>query len=102
MKFIVIEKVRGSAIPTSTTAFAKLVGEDLKYHLKLVKEGKIVSGGPCLDILAVCYILETNSIDEMGDIFFNSPGNLFVEREVHPLGSFEDTSEGIKEMAKKK
>jgi hypothetical protein len=33
----------------------------------------------------------------MGEIFFNSPSNFFVDREVHPIGSFADTLEGMKE-----
>ena len=36
----------------------------------------------------------------MGD-FFASPLNLVVDREVHPLGSFKDTIEGMDEMKKK-
>jgi hypothetical protein len=102
MKFIVIEKVRGSSIPQDGRTFAKLAGEDLKYKVKLQKEGKIVSGGPYLDILADCYILETKTIEEMGEIFFNSPSNFFVDREVHPIGSFEDSLEGMKELTTKK
>jgi hypothetical protein len=34
----------------------------------------------------------------MGEILFNSPSNFMVEREVHPLGTFEDSLEGMKEM----
>jgi len=102
MKFIVIEKVRGNSIQNDTNAFAKLAGEDLKYKVKLQKEGKILAGGPYLDILADCYVLQTNSLEEMGEIFFNSPSNFFVEREVHALGSFEDSLEGMKELSRKK
>ncbi len=53
-----------------------------------------------MDILGECYILETKTIEEMGEIFFNSPSNFYVDREVHPLGSFEDTLEGMKELEK--
>jgi len=45
-----------------------------------------------------CYILETKTIEGMGEIFFNSLGNIMVDREVHPIGSFEDSLEGVKEM----
>jgi len=97
MKFIVIERVKDVASQDSTK-FMKHAAEDLKYKVKLQKEGKIVGGGPYLDILADCYILETKTIEEMGEIFFNSPGNFMVDREVHPIGSFEDSLEGMKEM----
>jgi hypothetical protein len=97
MKFVVIEKVKDIASQDSGK-FTKLAAEDLKYKVKLQKEGKIVSGGPYLDILADCYILETKTIEEMGEVFFNSPGNFMVDREVHPIGSFEDSLEGMKEM----
>ena len=43
--------------------------------------------------------LETKTIEEMGEIFFNSPVNFLVDREVHPLGSFLDTLEGMKKLA---
>jgi hypothetical protein len=35
----------------------------------------------------------------MGEIFFGSPANFLLDREVHPLGSFQDTLEGMKELA---
>ena len=63
---------------------------------KLQKKGKVI-GGPCLDVLSNGYILETKTIEEMGEIFFNSPANFFLDREVHPIGSFADTLEGMKE-----
>ena len=75
----------------------KLWKSDIEYKMKLQKEGKIVGGGPFLDIGAQCYILEVPSVEEMGEIFFNSPLNLWTQREVHPLGSFADTLEGINE-----
>ena len=46
MRFVVVEKVRGSAVENYPNAFAKLAGEDVKYKVKLQKEGKIVAGGP--------------------------------------------------------
>ncbi|MDG6998139.1 MAG: hypothetical protein JRN15_03390 [Nitrososphaerota archaeon] len=48
-----------------------------------------------MDSLGVSYLLEIKTIEEMGDIFFNSPGNFLVDREVHPLGTFEDSLEGL-------
>ena len=98
MRFIVFERVRGEAATTNATEFAKLAEEDIDYKLKLQKDGKIASGGPCLDILADCYILQTETLEEMGDIFFNSPSNTSVEREVHPLGTYEDSKEGMREI----
>jgi hypothetical protein len=99
MRFIVMEKAR-LGFPVDSMQFAELAAADLKYKRKLEKAGKIV-GGPCLDSLADAYILETKTLEEMGEIFFNSPINLVVEREVHPLGTFEDSLEGMKEMRKK-
>jgi hypothetical protein len=96
MRFIVMEKAK-SGVPIDPKQFADLAAADLKYKRKLEKEGKII-GGPCLDTLADAYVLETKTIEEMGEIFFNSPGNFVVDREVHPIGSFEDSLEGMKEM----
>ena len=73
---------------------------EVEYKAKLQKKGKIV-GGPFLDTLGVGYILEVDSLEEMGDIFFESPLNFATEREVHPLGSFKDTLEGMKALSKK-
>ena len=99
MRFIVTEKAKtGSSIDMKE--FAKMAAEDLVYKRRLEKEGKII-GGPCLDILAAAYVLETKTIEEMGEIFFNSPINFVTEREVHPLGTFKDSLEGMKEMRKK-
>jgi hypothetical protein len=53
------------------------------------------------DILAQGFVLETETIEEMGEIFFESPFNLVMDREVHPLGTFKDTLEGMNEMRKK-
>ena len=80
--------------------FPKLAADDLEYKRKLEKAGKIV-GGPCLDILADGYILETKTIEEMGEIFFASPSNMVMDREVHPLGTFKDSLEGMNELRKK-
>ena len=101
MKFFVVEKVRVVS-QGETDKFAELATKDLKYKVQLEKQKKIVGGGPCLDILADYYILETKTIEEMGEIFFNSPTNFFVEREVHPLGSFEDSLQGMEEIQKPK
>ena len=54
-----------------------------------------------MDVLADAYILETKTLEEMGEVFFNSPTNFVMDREVHPLGTFEDSLEGMKEMKKK-
>src|SRR5713226_7845076 len=99
MRFIVIEKAK-SGVPIDPKEFVNLAEADLKYKRKLEKEGKI-SGGPCLDILADAYILETKTLEEMGEIFFASPSNFVMDREVHPLGTYEDSMEGLKEMKKK-
>lgn len=53
-------------------------------------------GGPYLDILANGYILKMKTIEEMGEVFWNSPANFMLDREVHPLGSFSDTLEDMK------
>jgi hypothetical protein len=102
-RFLVIERVKGSipfAAPDSPEAvqMAALFKADIEYKLKLQKQGKIISGGPFLDILADCYILQVKTVEEMGEIFFNSPTNFLTDREVHPLGTFEDTLEGMNEM----
>lgn len=101
MKFLVIEKVKQNFGPKDMNEFGSLASEDVKYKIDLQKKGKIVGGGPYLDTLGVCYILETKTLEEMGDIFFRSPTNFFVEREVHPLGAFADTLEGMSETMKK-
>jgi muconolactone delta-isomerase len=99
MRFIVTERAR-SGVAIDPKQFADVAAADLKYKRDLEKKGKLI-GGPCLDILADAYILETDTIEEMGEIFFNSPSNFFMDREVHPLGSFKDSLEGMKEMRKK-
>ena len=76
----------------------KLWQSDFEYKVKLQKEGKIVGGGPFLDVGALCYILEVPSVEEMGEIFFNAPLNMWIQREVHPLGTFSDTLDGMKQM----
>jgi len=101
MKFLVVERIRGSAIPPEQSEFAKVAGDDLRYKLQLVRKKKIVAGGPFLDILADGYIVETDTLEELGEILFNSPGNLAFDREVHPLGSFADSLEGMEELGKK-
>lgn len=95
MRFLVIERVRQSIGPKDLKDFASAANKDLKYKVGLKKKGKIVGGGPFLDTLGLCYILETKSIEEMGEIFFNSPGNFQVDREVHALGTFEDSLKGF-------
>ena len=98
MRFLVIERVKGGG--SEVGKFAELAEKDLAYKLGLQKKKKIIGGGPFVDILADGYILETDSIEEMGEIFFNSPSNFFVEREVHPLGTFADSMEGMQEIRK--
>lgn len=95
MKFLVIEKVRQSIAPKDLSVFSETAAKDLKYKVELESKGKIVGGGPFLDTLGVSYILETKTIEEMGEIFFNSPTNFYVDREVHPLGTFKDSLEGF-------
>jgi len=77
----------------------KLLISEFEYQLSLQKKGKIVAGGTFLDIRGGCTVLEVDSVEEMGEIFFNSPLNPWVEREVHPLGTFEDSLAGMKEVA---
>jgi len=100
MRFFVIERVK-PGVQLDPSEFAKMAADALKYKRKLEKKGKLV-GGPCLDIIADGYILETKTIEEMGEVFFNSPVNFFVDREVHPLGSYEDSLEGMVELKKEK
>ncbi len=97
MRFFVMERVR-SGVRMDSKESAKVAVDYLKYMAKLEKKGKVV-GGPCLDILANGYLLETKTIEEMGEIFFDSPANFLLDREVHPLGGFLDTLEGMKELA---
>lgn len=94
MRFFVMERLRGN-VNMESKEFSKTAVEYLKYMAKLQKKGK-VTGGPCLDVLGNGYILETKTIEEMGEIFFASPANFMLDREVHPLGTFEDTLEGMK------
>ncbi|MDA4124944.1 MAG: hypothetical protein OK438_05790 [Thaumarchaeota archaeon] len=100
MRFLVVERMSHGVL-SDKKEFERLAKADLEYKLKLQKKGRIV-GGPFLDIIAAGYVLETETIEEMGEIFFNSPTNFAVEREVHPLGSFKDSLEGLSEMSKKK
>jgi len=99
MRFIVVERAK-AGVAIDPKEFAEAASADLRYKRKLEKEGKLV-GGPCLDILADAYLLETETLEEMGEIFFNSPTNFVMDREVHPLGTFKDSLEGMKEMGKK-
>jgi hypothetical protein len=99
MRFLVIERMNVAG--TDPKEFAKVAREELEYKRKLEKSGKII-GGPFLDILAGGYILETRTLEEMGEIFFNSPANFFTEREVHPVGSFADSLEGMQEFPRKR
>ncbi len=100
-KFLVIEKPAGvppvSMNSTEGKEMMSMWQSDFEYKIKLQKEGKIVGGGPFLDVSALCYILEVQSVEEMGEIFFNAPMNMWIQREVHPLGTFQDTLEGVKE-----
>jgi muconolactone delta-isomerase len=103
-KFLVIEKPEtnfplSSPNSSEATRILKLVKSEIEYKVKLQEKGKIVGGGPFLDISAVCYILDVPTVEEMGEIFFNSPMNPWTHREVHPLGTFTDTLEGFKDMA---
>lgn len=98
MRFYVMEKVR-TGVQIDPKEFATLAGEDMEYKRKLEKMGKIV-GGPCLDILTIGYILETETIEATGEVFFGSPTNLVVDREVHPLGTFRDSIVGMNELGK--
>lgn len=91
-----MERVRAN-VSMESKEFSKMAVDYLKYMAKLQKKGKVI-GGPCLDVLGNGYILETKTIEEMGEIFFASPANFMVDREVYPLGSFEDTLEGMKEL----
>lgn len=99
MRFIVIERAK-AGVTIDPKQFVDIAAADLKYKRELEKEGKLI-GGPFLDILADAYILETKTLEEMGEIFFNSPSNFVMDREVHPLGTFKDSLEGMKEMRKK-
>ena len=96
MRFFVMEKLR-TGVSMNSKESAKAAMEYLKYMAKLEKKGNII-GGPCLDILGNGFVLETKTIEEMGEIFFASPANFMMDREVHPLGSFLDTLEGMKEL----
>ena len=96
MRFFVIEKLR-TGISMDSKESAKAAVEYLKYMAKLEKKGKVI-GGPCLDILGNGYILVTETIEEMGETFFDSPANFMLDREVHPLGGFLDSLEGMKEL----
>ena len=97
MRFIVMERIR-TGFALDSKPMIKMASEYTKYMAKLEKKGKVV-GGPCLDVLGNGYVLETKTIEEMGEIFFNSPANFFLDREVHPLGSFLDTLEGMKGLS---
>jgi len=96
MRFFVMERIR-TGVNMDSKGFAKAAAEYLKYMAKLEKKRKVI-GGPCLDVLGDGYVLETKTIEEMGEIFFNSPANFMLDREVHPLGSFLDSLEGMKQL----
>ena len=102
MKFPVVEKVNPGMTAGKPLEFADEAHKDLRYKMDLKKKGKIVGGGPFLDVVGDCYILETKTLEEMGKILFSSPSNIHVEREVHPLGSFEDSYEGMAELLGKR
>jgi hypothetical protein len=99
MRFIVVERAK-PGVPINPRQFADIAAADLKYKRDLEKEGKLI-GGPFLDVLADAYILETKTLEEMGEILFRSPSNFVMDREVHPLGTFKDSLEGMNEMRKK-
>jgi len=99
MRFIVMERAKPGVV-IDPKQFVDVAAADLKYKRELEKKGKL-TGGPCLDVLADAYVLETETLEEMGEIFFNSPSNFVMDREVHPLGTFKDSLEGMKEMRKK-
>jgi hypothetical protein len=67
-------------------------------HGETREEGERWSEVLCLDILGNGYVLETKTVEEMGEIFFNSPANFSIDREVHPPASFLDTHEGMKTL----
>jgi len=99
-KFLVIEKPEMhlpmmSSNSSEGARLMKLYKSEIEYKMKLQKKGKIVGGGPFLDVSAVCYILDVPTVEEMGEIFFNSPLNPWTHREVHPLGTFADTLAGF-------
>jgi len=99
-KFLVVERpVVLTPFPKSSEAkqMVSLLVSELEHQLRLQKEGKIVGGGPFLDNRGGCYVLEVDSVEEMGEIFFSSPLNPWIEREVHPLGTVEDSLVGMKE-----
>ena len=100
MRFLVVERVRPLVTSSDKSEFANHAANDLKYKLNLERRKKIVAGGPFLDILADAYILETETLEELGEILFNAPSNLDVDREVHPLGTFADSLEGMNELKK--
>jgi hypothetical protein len=100
MRFFVIERAKASSVLDSKE-LVKLAAEDLKYKRRLEKQGKIV-GGLCLDVLADGHVPETKTIEEMDEIFFNSPTNFVTEKEVNPLGTFKDSLEGMVELRKGK
>ena len=100
-RFLVIQRATGPTPPPNSpeiAEMAKLLVSEFEYQLKLQKEGKIVAGGSFLDIRGGCGIVEVDSVEELGEIFFNSPLNPWVDRELHPLGTIEDTLAGMKEM----
>ena len=102
MRFLVIERAKVSPASVDQDRFAEMALADLEYKHQLERAKKIVAGGPFLDILAGGYVLETETLEELGDILFNSPGNFAMEREVHPLGTFADSAEGMNELSKKR
>lgn len=102
LRFLIIERVKISPTAAERGRFAQTALADLEYKHKLERKKKIVAGGPFLDILAGGYVLETETLEELGEILFNSPGNFVMEREVHPLGTFADSLEGMTELSKKR
>ena len=59
-KFLVIEKPAGTPPVSMDSAegeqMMKMWRSDFEYKVNVQKEGKIIGGGPFLDIGALCYI----------------------------------------------
>jgi muconolactone delta-isomerase len=99
-RFLVMGRQAGPTPPPNSPEAAKmlkLMVSEFEYEIRLEKEGKIVAGGPFLDVRGGCYVLEVDSVEEMGELLFNSPMNPWVDRIVHPLGTVQDTLEGMKQ-----
>jgi muconolactone delta-isomerase len=99
-KYLVVAKPSAPTPFPSSHEFAELMQRlqgEFEYQLSLQKKGKIIAGGPFLDRRGGCYILDVPSVEEMGEILFNSPLAPWFETEIHPIGSVEETLEGLRE-----